>query len=463
MIKYLYMMKNFLKSFFCVNLAVIIVGVMPGNVYALTDAELEMFAQNNILFYDPGNTMCVDDVDGSFSMEQNASIVIGMLMAAGYTHESALAVAGNIKGESNFNPRVIEGGKNVEDGWRAWDNGAKTFKGGFGLVQWTTAGRVQRLQEYADSQNLWVGSLRAQIGFMIEELSGNFGPDRMNGMGFEEATFLIYRRYETPGSSFWTIHDGKYYNDYAPGSFSELSETKTPAAYKAFYKRFNAAKNLASLTPAQLSASCSYGGSSESGGALGGGGANVEASILAAVSMSWPNDDGTCNNDGKMIEWKKNKKACYDDIKPAYRQGMVSVLGSEPSKNGGCPEKGALGYYQDCGHFVATAIIYSGLDKDLPRGGTARLLEYFTGKGSKKWQEIKNIGNTTNLQAGDVFIVRYKDGDKSKGHIMMYTGSYSKFGDLASASWCTRTANMGKVDFSLRGHSYRIFRYVGGE
>lgn len=444
MMKYLYMMKNFLKSFFCVNMAVIIVGVMPGNVYALTDAELEMFAQNNILFYDPGNAMCVDDVDGFFSMEQNASIVIGTLMAAGYTHESALAVAGNIKGESSFNSRVIEGGKNVEDGWRAWDNGAKTFKGGFGLVQWTTAGRVQRLQEYADSQNLWVGSLRAQIGFMIEELSGNFGPDRMNGMSFEEATFLIYRRYETPGSSFWTIHDGKYYNDYAPGSFSELSETRTPAAYKAFYKRFNAAKDLADLAPAQLSNSCSP---------RGGAGA-----ILAenAVNMAWPDANGMCLHDGELRNWVKHKNVCNNDVKAAYREAIIKVRGHK------------IDEYRDCGVFVSAVVRSSGVDPDWKKNsGTSALYDYM--EGSSKWQRVENIGNTTNLMPGDILVIKKVSSD-GYGHIMMYTGDYSKYGNLAMAALRHYTGKMFDIDehYGKNGYygdkrgKYSIFRFVGG-
>ena len=443
------MARDFLRNLICVSLASMLVGLLPMSVKAISEEQMSKFAQNNILYYDPGNMMCFDVEDAEYDQERNASIVIGMLMEAGYSHDSALAIAGNIKRESSFNTRVVEGGKIVEDGWRAFENGVKTFKGGFGLVQWTATGRVQRLQEYADENNLWVGSLRAQIGFMIEELSGNFSPEKLNAMSIEGATWQIYRRFEIPGSSFWTIHDGKYYNDYAPSSLADLSETSTPAAWRAYHARLNAAKSFADLEPMQLSSSCSFGGIND--GTL--------ASI--AVSMAWPNTDGTCDDGGRLVDWTKHERSCRDDVKPEYRKAMLSVNGGrEPGRQGNCPEKGSMGYYQDCGHFVATVVRYSGPDSDFPRGGTSNMLSYM--QKSEKWQEIENLGNTTNLQPGDVFVVRGTNRlGKGVGHIMMYTGDYSPYGNLAEASWCFSVANMHKVFFSSWGYKYRIFRFVG--
>ena len=443
------MRKRFFRELICTCFASMLIGLLPMTVYAISEEQLNRFAQNNILYYDPGNMTCFDEADLEYDQERNASIVIGMLMEAGYTHDSALAIAGNIKRESSFNTRVIEGGKIVEDGWRAFENGAKTFIGGFGLVQWTTAGRVQRLQEYADENNLWVGTLRAQIGFMIEELSGSFGPDRLNAMSLEGSTWQIYRRYETPGSSFWTIHNGNYYNDYAPDSLSDLSETATPAAWRAYHARLNAAKNLADLEPTQLSGSCAM---MKNDGTL--------ASI--AVSMAWPNADGTCNDGGRLVDWTSHERSCRDDVKPEYRQAMLSVNGGhEPGSQGRCPEKGSMGYYQDCGHFVATVVRYSGLDPDFPRGGTSNMLSYMAK--SEKWMEIPNLGNTTNLEPGDIFVVRGTNrSGEGVGHIMMYTGDYSPYGNLAEASWCYSVANMHKVHFTSWGYNYRIFRFVGG-
>ena len=429
-------MKSFFRDLVLMLVAVVMAGVLPVSANALTKDQIEKFAQNNILYYDPGNEMgCLSEADEFFDEERNASAVIGMLMEAGYTHDSALAIAGNIKRESSFNTRVIEGGKIVENGWRAWENGYKTFKGGFGLAQWTTNGRVQRLQEYADDNNLWVGSLKAQIGFMIEELSGNFGPERMNALSIEAATWLIYRYYETPGSSFWTTHNGRYYNDYAPSGLLDLSESATPAAWLAYHARLNAAKKLADLEPTRLSGSC---GKSGSGSSL--------AEI--AVSMAWPDENGMCADDGGgLIKWSiKGRERC--GVKPRYREVVESLYG-----------RVSQGFYKDCGKFVGAAVKYSGIDSNFPKGYTLSIKNYLSK--SSVWTEIENLGNTSNLQPGDIFIVRYGNG----GHVFIYTGDIRKYGNRADASLNKRTGNMGKVYYKEeRGgetFKYQIFRYTG--
>ena len=436
-------------------MAFMMVFLMPASASALSEDRLEMFAQNNILFYNPGNTICLDEADESYDQARNASIVIGELMKVGYSHDSALAIAGNLTSEAHFNPRRLQGSYGtMEDGWRAWDDSKDkaTLPGvGVGIAQWTYWSRVKNLQAYADENSLWVGSLRAQIGFLIKELSSGFSPEKLNALSLERATWDIYKNYERPKSSFDC------------DSYEDLSETDTPKAWKAYHARLNSAKSWADLATTTLSEGCSTGSIGGGGGDIG----DIDNKDLAAVavSMSWPNEDGTCSDGGKMIDWKKNKKKCYDDVKPEYRTAMLSVLGHEPGKQGKCPEKGSMGYYQDCGHFVATAIIYSGTDKKYPKGGTSKMLDYL--KTSKKWQEIENKQNTTNLKPGDVFIVRGTSGGEGWGHVMMFVGDYGgKYGNLASASHCSRTANMGDVTYTIKRdelYTYRIFRFVGGE
>lgn len=422
----------------------LLVGLSPMSVKALTQEQLEMFAQNNILFYDPGNeTECLSEADEFFDRERNASIVIGELIEAGYSHDSALAIAGNLAGESNFDPRSLEkkyernASIAVVKGWKAWENGGKTFDGGFGLAQWTTNGRVQRLQEYADAQHMWVGSLGLQIKFIVEELSGSYNasPEQLNAMSFEEATWHIYRRYEAPGVSFWVDHDGNHYNDYAPSSLADLSETATPAAWAGYNSRLNNARNLMDLEPTRLSGNCSDGGDS-----------NL-AEI--AVSMAWPDEDGRCETEsGQLIKWSiKNRERC--GVKPKYREVVESLYG-----------RVSKGYYKDCGKFVGAAVKYSGIDPSFPKGYTLSIRNYLSK--SSNWTEIENLGNTSNLQPGDIFIVRYGNG----GHVFIYTGDISKYGNRADASLNKRTGNMGKVYYKEKRDNgtfyYQIFRYTGG-
>ena len=450
------MVKRFYQELICICLASIFIGLSPISAMAITEEQLDWYAQNNILFYEPRPSVCFDEADLEYDQERNASIVIGMLMQEGYTHDSALAVAGNIKRESSFNTRVIEGGKIVEEGWRAFDNGAKTFKGGFGLVQWTTAGRVQRLQEYADENNLWVGSIRAQTGYMIQELAGSFGPDKLNSMSLEEATFLIYRRYEVPGSSFWTTHNGKYYNDYAPSSLADLSETRTPAAWKAYHARLSSAKYFSGVSPTTLSGSCSFGGGQSGSGEVVGDGTSGGILAANAVNMAWPDDKGMCLHGGQLVDWTKRKNICNNDVKITYREAIRKVRGKD------------IGEYRDCGVFVAAVVRSSGVDPDWKHNsGTSALYDYMDK--SKKWQRVENIGNTTNLRPGDILVVK-RVSSTGYGHIMMYTGDYSKYGDLAMAALRQYTGKMFNLNekYGKKGYygdsrgKYTIFRYVGG-
>lgn len=193
------------------------------------------------------------------SGSDNSSAALGFLMDNGYTHQSAAAIVGNLQAESGgLNPRRFEGGSTASEDFRLFDKSGnplweKIDENGFGIAQWTTRGRQLNLQNYADSKDLPVISFDAQIGFMLQELTGAYknhaSPDHLNSLSLEEATFEVYRYYETPGSSFWTTRKGKYYNDYDPKTFSMLDESKTPAAYKAWSTRLGYAKQFLTTTP----------------------------------------------------------------------------------------------------------------------------------------------------------------------------------------------------------------------
>ena len=180
----------------------------------MSEEMLEQYAQNNILFYDPyGSNICAEEstsgnyqiIDPSavfYDASDNAGAIMGTLMANGYTRQSAAAIVGNMYAESRLNPRVLQGGSIVVENFRAWDGDGKTYQGGFGLVQWDYASRVQQLQAYADSHGYQVATLQAQVGFAIEELPQyGFGPSGLNAMDLHDAVYGIWRSYENPATS----------------------------------------------------------------------------------------------------------------------------------------------------------------------------------------------------------------------------------------------------------------------
>ena len=79
------------------------------------------------------------------------------------------------------------------------------------------------------------------------------------------------------------------------------------------------------------------------------------------------------------------------------------------------------------------------------------MLAYFVAH-PEKYEEIPNLGNSSNLQPGDI---------RSKpSHIEMYVVDESGNGRIASASHGDRTADHGIGYYA--DSSYRIFRYKGG-
>ena len=232
--------------------------LMPVSTYALSEHELNLHSQNDIYFYDPCEVGTIDvseEGDGPTETKvfvvsgDNASTILSNLINAGYSPTAAAAILGNLKAESSFNPLILEGGSTVGDDFVAWSNGSKTFSGGFGIAQWTSAGRVQGLQNYANSKGLKVTSLQAQTGYLIQELSSyNLSPSSLNSLSLEEATFKILRYYEGPAKVVYD-HSKGVDNDYIPNSFSDLSPTATKDAYNVWKTRFNNAQALSGLEP----------------------------------------------------------------------------------------------------------------------------------------------------------------------------------------------------------------------
>ena len=83
--------------------------------------------------------------------------------SAGVTDRTALAVImGNIQQESNFKPKVCEGGAIVP-----YD---RCLRGGYGLIQWTTKARYNGLGIFCKKYNCDSSSLEGQTRYMLNEM-----------------------------------------------------------------------------------------------------------------------------------------------------------------------------------------------------------------------------------------------------------------------------------------------------
>ena len=110
-------------------------------------------------------------------------------------------------------------------------------------------------------------------------------------------------------------------------------------------------------------------------------------------------------------------------------------------------------YFTDCGVFVATAVISSGVDPDFPVRGTSAQLAYLSN--SEKY-EFFTPSNEGELQSGDILIV--------PGHIYIYTGERHEGTDgrAQGASLYTRPPSGHDFYLSDSRGAYQAARYVGG-
>ncbi|MEO6513574.1 MAG: phage tail tip lysozyme [Candidatus Saccharimonadales bacterium] len=102
------------------------------------------------------------------------------------------------------------------------------------------------------------------------------------------------------------------------------------------------------------------------------------------------------------------------DAKPTYRRDMPVINGATADSP-----------YSDCGVFVSTVMIASGADKDYPKRVTGIQEDYLRAH-PNKYQEIKNVTNTSQLQPGDILV--------NSVHTFMFVGAQPKGFDSVGGS-----------------------------
>jgi len=93
----------------------------------------------------------------------NEQYVLEQLQANTHISDrNALAtIMGNIKSESNFHPNICEGGARIPY--------QECTRGGYGLIQWTSAGRYANLGKFCTRYECDPSSLEGQTRYMINE------------------------------------------------------------------------------------------------------------------------------------------------------------------------------------------------------------------------------------------------------------------------------------------------------
>jgi murein DD-endopeptidase MepM/ murein hydrolase activator NlpD len=168
---------------------VLTIGWMPqNNTMALTESDLQSIL-GGWPHYDPTESLpcgptsacvCTIDTDITLIGADNAEKIWNFLRGQGLSPAQTAGVMGNLQAESgpNFDPHNVEDTANengIPDGPEipidARGNDGTPFKGnyGYGIAQWTSAGRQEDLIEFARSKGGSTGDLAIQLEFLVYE------------------------------------------------------------------------------------------------------------------------------------------------------------------------------------------------------------------------------------------------------------------------------------------------------
>jgi hypothetical protein len=350
---------------------------------------------------DPTESLKVEAVDPASGGNCGCSGLVGsnnqakafnFFASNGYSKEQAAGIVGNMIHESGVEPARLQ---STPPGTITHASDAKDNPNGWGIVQWTPAGKMIRPSLAAGHDDATIESLEFQLNFLKSQLEGGTDiPEPVAGVKLKAATTV-----EAAAVAF-----GQYYERFA-GS-EDLNNPR-------YAQRKTAAREVFET----------FGGGAGGPATAGGCGAGNGDIVKTALELAW-DTPGHGHNP-----------------KPGYARAQQQYNGSR-------------GYDEltDCGVFVATVMVMSGVDPDYVRRLTSSQRAYV--RGSSKYEVFENLTNESQLEPGDIFV--------HNGHTFIYTGPYEgsdgQTYNAASASLGGHVPEATHVYFSdSRGH-YTVAR-----
>lgn len=345
--------------------------------FAVTSTEpsyYNFYKSNNIIFYDPNATPPCSGagtpiVTTSKQALENLKQAYAYFIGRGLQDFQAAGIIGNIQTESGGYTNQLE---NSPPGrGPASPSGVNT---GWGLVQWTPGSKFLDIQKAAG----------------------------VSGSPADLQTQLDTIWWSVTNSNQWfdgnTISNLKSTSDVASATRMWMTDFEHPSSYASLQNRINFAQVALSTFPKTTGGSSpttvtTAGCSDSSSGVVQG---NI---VQTAEGFAW--NQPVANTSGN---WKSSAKPSYVN---AVQQYNPSVLPGGPP-----PEEP----YADCGIFVSTVMIASGVDKNYPSVGTIAQMKYVESHPNK--YQIINNPQMSALQPGDILIVN----NSTDNHTMIYTG-----------------------------------------
>ncbi|MFC0624800.1 phage tail tip lysozyme [Kribbella deserti] len=293
-----------------------------------------------------------DTLVGTDNVQKSFNYFVGK----GYTPEQSAGIVGNMMWESGVEPMRLQ---NTPPGAKTPASQAAGSSLGWGIVQWTPAGKYINAARRDGADDAKIESLEHQLWFLNEQLEGRTSsPEGAAGRAMKAAQSL-----EDATRAF----GGKYER------FGGHENPNEPS----WAKRIAYAQDVLGAN----------------GGAGGCGGAGNGDIVATALTLAWK----------KNVPNSVAKSAATQ----AYQDAMPKYNGSTGTDE-----------WSDCGVFVATVVVMSGVDPDYPPRGTGVQLDYLQGRGSSKWETIR-FTDTSQLKPGDILIMNRGGGI---GHTYIYTG-----------------------------------------
>lgn len=178
--------------------------------HADCDHWLKKFGKNMDWFREQVNAILEGTKSYNNSEKTNDAIAWDFLEEKGFNDYAIAGIMGNIKAESNFNPKNLQNsfekklGLNDATYTDAVDAGRYADfvhdSAGYGLCQWTYWSRKEKLLSYARIKGKSIGDLMMQLEFMFMEISSNkpLMLELSKADSVRTASDLILLNYEKP-------------------------------------------------------------------------------------------------------------------------------------------------------------------------------------------------------------------------------------------------------------------------
>jgi len=312
----------------------------------------DFYSSNDILFYDSKDTGCT-------SLTSTGSVEL--VKSNNLQKIFQLLING---GMNATQASAVMGNMYAES---SFNSGVTESNGiGYGLVQWSF-GRRTSLEEFAKQKNIDVSDMPMQIEFLLKEYNSSY-KSLLDSTDFKDATDIAKAteawmiKYEAPLM--------KPENDPAA-----LNSKRIPAAIKIYGFYFN-----------------------------------LVSGATATVSVDGCNNTGNGAVAGNIIATALN----YALKTPAI-DGMTAVTDATPAYQAAKAQYNPSINITDCGGFIGTVMIASGVDVNYPNVGTTLQYNYVKSH-PEKYLVIDNP-TVENLQPGDILI------SLAAGHTTLYSGN----------------------------------------